>query len=98
MTGCIADALGPDWDAMFLEWSYFHERALVSAHRKDSKPWNWRQDVVEDLERRGLIKVEHGRHKWSVTEAGRTKLGELCQCTGNQACEICHTGRVPDEQ
>lgn len=38
-----------------------------------SAPWQWRQDYVAELERRGLVSIQHGG-RWSLTDAGREAL------------------------
>lgn len=39
-----------------------------------SYAWNWRDDYVDDLERLGLVKIEHGRCRWSLTDHGEDAL------------------------
>lgn len=46
----------------------------ILRHVPTSYAWNWRTDRVEDLERWGLVKIEHGRARWSLTDAGRAAL------------------------
>jgi len=46
----------------------------ILAHVPSSYAWNWRTDYVEDLEREGYVKIEHGRANWSLTDRGRQAI------------------------
>lgn len=49
----------------------------ILSHVETSFPWNWPADYIADLERDGLVKIEHGRSDWSLTEAGRSELKRI---------------------
>ncbi len=54
-----------------------HIRPVILAKVSTSHPWNWRTDYVDQLEKEGLVRIEHGRSKWSLTVAGCIELARL---------------------
>lgn len=58
-----------------------HVKTRVLRSVPESYAWNWRSDLVQDLEKCGFVKIEHGGSNWSLTDAGKAALASALSST-----------------